>query len=60
MGEHLLTISVLVVYGPFLLMVSLYLAALVLRVMGWPELLRTLIERTGPQAPVVREGPAGH
>ena len=60
MSDRLLTVSVLLAYGPFLLMLSLYIAAVVLRLMGWPELLRTLIAKTGPQPPIPRNGSDAH
>jgi len=51
MGTRLLTAALVLSYGPFLLMLLLYLVGLVLRYAGRPGLLHCLIERTRvPQA----------
>lgn len=54
MNERLLWVSLLLAYGPFLLMLALYLAALALKLAGKPELLSVLVAKTGPQQPVKR------
>ncbi len=60
MGNRLLLVSLLLAYGPFVLMLCVYAAAVVLRLAGCPDLLTVLVERTGPHQPVKRgpgEGP---
>ena len=60
MGERLLLVSLLLAYGPFVLMLCLYAAAVVLKLVGCPDLLAVLVERTKAQEPVKRgpgEGP---
>jgi hypothetical protein len=55
MSDTLLKVTMVLAYGPFLLMAALYLAGLLLRAGGRPELLKTLVERTNVPQPVVRE-----
>lgn len=54
MGNCLLWVSLSLAYGPLLLMLFLYVAALVLRLAGRPELLTMLVQKTKAQEPVKR------
>ena len=54
MGERFLWVSLSLAYGPFVLMLCVYAAAVVLRLAGKPELLTVLVAKTGPQEPVRR------
>lgn len=54
MDERFLWVSLLLAYGPFVLMLGLYAAALALKLAGKPELLSLLVAKTGPQQPVRR------
>jgi hypothetical protein len=59
MSEGILRAAMFLAYGPFVLMVCLYVAGLLLRWMGCPDVLRTLVNRTEIPAPVERtEGEA--
>ncbi len=60
MGHSLLTVVMLLAYGPLALIMLLYAAALVLKVGGRPELLRQLVERTKAPQPVQRKGDTHH
>jgi len=60
MSERMLWVTLLLAYGPFVLMLFIYLAALVLRLAGRPEMLRVLVAKTGPQEPVKRGQGDGH
>ncbi len=60
MHEGLLRVALFLAYGPFLLMLVLYAAALVLKCCGRRDLLRTLVARTSEQRPIPREGDHGH
>ena len=60
MGDSLLRVALLLAYGPLLLMLFLYAAALVLRLAGRPELLTLLVDRTKAQEPVKRGNQQGH
>lgn len=54
MSDRFFTVVMFLAYGPFLLMVCLYVAGLLLRIAGRPDLLTTLVERTKIPKPVVR------
>ena len=54
MSDRLLTAAITLAYGPFVLMVLLYAAGLVLRLLGRPGFLATLVERTEMQKPIKR------
>ena len=54
MSDRILRAAMFLAYGPFVLTVCLYVAGLLLRWMGCPEMLRTLVDRTEIPAPVER------
>ena len=60
MSERVLWVTLFLAYGPFVLTLFLYVAAVVLRLVGRPELLTLLVERTKPQEPVKRGNGGGH
>ena len=60
MSERVLWVTLFLAYGPLVLTLFLYVAALVLRLAGRPELLTLLVERTKPQEPVKRGNGGGH
>ncbi len=60
MSHNFLRVALFLAYGPFLLMLALYAAAVVLRCFGRPAFLTLLIERTKEQKPVVRKSNPSH
>ncbi len=60
MDDGFLRIALFLAYGPFVLALGLYLAGLVLRCCGRPQLLTLLVERTREQKPVSRPHDTGH
>ncbi len=60
MTEGFLRVALLLAYGPLLLTLALYAAALALRCCGKPDLLTLLVERTKEQPPVPRHSAGGH
>lgn len=54
MSKHLLAAALCLAYGPFVLMMLLYLIGLALRGAGWTGLLNILVERTEIPKPVSR------
>jgi hypothetical protein len=60
MSHNLLTVALLLAYGPLALIMLLYVAALVLKLGGRPEFLRQLVERTKAPQPIPRKGDSHH
>jgi hypothetical protein len=60
MGHNLLAVVLLLAYGPLALITLVYVAALVLKLGGRPELLRQLVERTKAPQPVPRKSDSHH
>jgi len=54
MSAAILKTTLVLAYGPFLLMALLYLAGLLLKVSGRPHFLSLLIARTSVPQPIVR------
>jgi len=54
MSESILKAALVLAYGPFLVMALLYVAGLVLKIGGSPDLLRSLTERTRIPKPIPR------
>lgn len=55
MDKHVLSIALMLAYGPFLATLALYLVALALRWAGRPSLLSALVERTKTPQPIHRD-----
>jgi hypothetical protein len=55
MNSGLLTVAIILAYGPLGVAIALYLVGLGLRLIGRPGLLQRLIERTEVPSPVPRE-----
>jgi len=60
MSHNFLRVAMFLAYGPFLLMLALYVVALVMRCCGRPALLSLLVQRTSEQKPVVRKSDPSH
>jgi hypothetical protein len=54
MGQSILKTALALAYGPFLLMVMLYLVGLLLKLSGRPRLLSILVSRTNVPKPIIR------
>jgi|GEM_PF-4369514 len=54
MNDALLRLTLVLAYGPFFLMLGIFIFALLLKWAGKPDLLIWLIAKTGPQQPLPR------
>lgn len=60
MNDTLLRLTLVLAYGPFFVMLGMFIAALLLKLTGKPDLLNWLTRKTEAQQPLTRaKFPAG-